>query len=152
MPFSTSLNPRLSCRWREEKGIWLAMGVTPLINKRLKNREVKILLKNAKKISGENFVLYPLKNHLSFYRLAISISKKTMRLSSKRNLLRRRIKAVFLQARKEAIIDGGYDMLVVVRQGVFSYQSIAGDIFDLLRKIKWGACIMTVKNPYALIL
>lgn len=104
-------------------------------SKRLKNKEIEILLRKAKKISAGNFVLYALKNHLSFCRLAISISKRTVRLSSQRNLLRRRIKAIFLHAQREAAIKGNYDLLIVVKQPVFSYRAIAGEIFNLLKKI-----------------
>lgn len=106
-------------------------------NKRLKNKEIQSLLKKAKRAGEKDIILYASKNKLPFCRLAISISRKFIKLSSKRNLFRRRIKAAILEAEKKAVIVGGYDILVVVRtHAPLSYELIKKKAFSLLRRIK----------------
>lgn len=105
--------------------------------RRLKNAEIKALLKKARKAADENLVLYASKNRFSCYRLAIAIARKVVRLSSKRNLFRRRIKAAVLEIERKAAEPRGYDIFIVVRAGeILSYDLILKKVFGLLKKIK----------------
>ncbi|MFH1856202.1 MAG: ribonuclease P protein component [Candidatus Omnitrophota bacterium] len=109
----------------------------PKNKKRLQNKDIQLLLKASQKIHGENFVLYAAKNNLQGCRIAVAISKKTIKLSSKRNLFRRRIKAAFLQARREVVIKNSCDVLIVVRvQYPMTYKNIEKELFGVLAKIR----------------
>lgn len=106
-------------------------------DKRLKNGEIQFLLKRPKKVGGRNLIVYARENQLPFCRSAISISRKTIRHSSGRNLFRRRIKASLVQAQKEGVGSGGYDRLIVVKtKEILSYEETKKELFCLLKKLK----------------
>ena len=106
-------------------------------DKRLKNGEIQFLLKKPEKIVGPNLIVYARENRLSFCRSAVSISRKTIRHSSDRNLFRRRIKASLAQAQKEGVGSGGYDRLIVVKtKEIPSYEETKKELFCLLKKLK----------------
>jgi ribonuclease P protein component len=104
---------------------------------RLKDKEISCLIKRAKKISGKRFILYADKNRLSFCRVAISVSHKNIKLPSKRNLIRRRIKTSLMETQRKALPNIGFDIFIVVKtKEVPAYEVITKEIVSLLKQVK----------------
>ena len=86
-----------------------------------KNEEIQSIIKNAKKMINNYFIVYYLKNKLSYNRYCVSVSKKIGKACT-RNLYKRRIKDILMKFNynnscdyviilRKSIIDIGYDKM-----------------------------------------
>ena len=97
-----------------------------------KSEEIEAVIKNKQSVSGENFIVYKKENHLPVGpRFALSVPKK-FGIAVKRNLMKRRIRAVFdsLNIKKE------YDVFVVAKQqsSSLSFEQINEELTGLFER------------------
>lgn len=106
-------------------------------NRRLRNKDVKLLLKKAKKLTGKSFIFFITRNQFLFCRSAAAISAKLIKKASERNLIRRRVKASLLEAERNLLQDKGFDVLIVLKtKEPPAYIDLRTEIFELFQKLK----------------
>ncbi len=82
---------------------------------RLKGADIKRIFKNNKKaISNKNIIIYFLKNEFNHPRFAVIVSSQAIKKATKRNRIKRWIKAVLYQLKDR--ISEGYDIIVFVKR------------------------------------
>ncbi len=98
-----------------------------------KNEEIQNVVNNSSKTVNKYFVVYYLKNNLSFNRYCISVSKKIGK-ANVRNLYKRRIKDILMKNK----LDKSYDCVIILRKAVLdiNYDLIKKELLNILEDIK----------------
>ncbi len=101
-----------------------------------KNYEFSRVYRKGRYFSGRYLTINVLENIYSRNRIGISVSRKAVKSSVKRNLYRRRIKEILRTG--DFNLKNGYDMVFVVKKTdkIPEYHEIEKGIIDLLEKAK----------------
>jgi len=95
-----------------------------------KNEEIQNVVNNSSKTVNKYFVVYYLKNNLSFNRYCISVSKKIGKAHT-RNLYKRRIKDILMKNN----INNSCDYVIILRNAILNinYINIKNNLIDALK-------------------
>ena len=94
-----------------------------------KNEEIQSIINSAKKIVNKYFVVYFLKNTLSYNRYCVSVSKKIGKAHT-RNLYKRRIKDILMKFK----YNNSCDYVIILRKGVLEidYDMMRSELSSLI--------------------
>lgn len=97
-----------------------------------KQKDFDAVYTKGRRISGPLFNLKAVPNGQSISRVAFVISKKTAKKAVDRNLLRRRLKAIW----QGQDFEGGFDIVVQVKAPALEadYQELEKDFIKLLKR------------------
>ena len=100
-----------------------------------KNYYIHKIILEKKSIANSYFIIYQKKNNLEHFRYVVSIGKKIGN-AVVRNKIKRQIKAVIYQKKREIIEN--YDILIIVRPKVncLNYLEIEKQLLNALSKAK----------------
>ena len=98
-----------------------------------KNEEIQNIVNNSSKVVNKYYVVYYLKNNLSFSRFCVSVSKKIGKANI-RNLYKRRIKDILMKNK----LDKNYDCVIILRKAVLdiNYDLLKKELLGILEDIK----------------
>lgn len=97
--------------------------------------DLQSVLRGGKKISNDFFILRSRPNNLTNPRFAVIVANKVSKRATKRNLLKRRTRAIIKNILPE--IKGNFDFIITVLSPTInqSYQEMNGCLLALLKKI-----------------
>lgn len=103
------------------------------VNKLRKKKDFDNVYKKGRIVFGPVFNIRFVKNDLGFPRFAFVISKKTAKLSVKRNLVKRRLRSAVLQL---SHYKDNFDIVINIKVGIFqvNYEGIVKELEKLLPK------------------
>ena len=78
-----------------------------------KNEEIQSIIKNSKKLVNKYYIVYYLKNSLSYNRYCVSVSKKIGKAHI-RNLYKRRIKDILMKFK----YNNSSDYVIILRKSI----------------------------------
>ena len=95
-----------------------------------KNEEIQSIIKNAKKLVNNYFIVYYLKNDLSYNRYCVSVSKKIGK-AHMRNLYKRRIKDILMKIK----YNNSCDYVIILRKNVLdiNYEMMKKELSLLIK-------------------
>ena len=95
-----------------------------------KNEEIQSIIKNAKKLVNNYFIVYYLKNELSYNRYCVSVSKKIGK-AHMRNLYKRRIKDILMKIK----YNNSCDYVIILRKNVLdiNYEMMKKELSLLIK-------------------
>ena len=98
-----------------------------------KNEEIQNIVNNSSKVVNKYYVVYYLKNNLSFSRFCVSVSKKIGKANI-RNLYKRRIKDILMKNK----LDKNYDCVIILRKAILdiNYDLLKKELLGILEDIK----------------
>ena len=98
-----------------------------------KNEEIQNIVNNSSKVVNKYYVVYYLKNNLSFCRFCVSVSKKIGKANI-RNLYKRRIKDILMKNK----LDKNYDCVIILRKAILdiNYDLLKKELLSILEDIK----------------
>ena len=98
-----------------------------------KNEEIQNIVNNSSKVVNKYYVVYYLKNNLSFSRFCVSVSKKIGKANI-RNLYKRRIKDILMKNK----LDKNYDCVIILRKAILdiNYDLLKKELLSILEDIK----------------
>ena len=95
-----------------------------------KNEEIQSIIKNAKKLVNNYFIVYYLKNDLSYNRYCVSVSKKIGK-AHMRNLYKRRIKDILMKIK----YNNSCDYVIILRKSILdiNYENMKNELSLLIK-------------------
>ena len=106
----------------------------PAKNRLTKNREFISIFKKGRSIYSGSLGLKYLSNDLGVNRVGILVGVKVSKLAVRRNLYKRRLRAIFSQENKN--LKQGYDLVIITKTEIknLPYQDLHKNLNDLLVK------------------
>lgn len=106
----------------------------PAKNRLTKNREFSSIFKEGRSVYSGSLGLKYFSNDLGVNRVGILVGVKVSKLAARRNLYKRRLRAIFYQENKT--LKQGYDLVIVTKPEIknLSYQDLRKNFNDLLAK------------------
>jgi len=101
------------------------------------NQDFEKIMANGSVKKNNSFVIYSLKNELSYDKYGISVSKKIGNAVT-RNKFKRKMRSIIDNYKKNYL--NGSDYIIILRRSATekTFQELENDFFDLMKSIKKG--------------
>jgi ribonuclease P protein component len=108
----------------------------PRIHRLHLEREIMAVMRKGRRCSGVLTTLFCLPNRLPVSRFGFVVSKKVSNKTTRRNLVKRRLRGVILKVHKQ--LAGGYDCLLLAKPVILNqdFPVIEQEVLGLLRREK----------------
>lgn len=100
----------------------------------MKNADFQEVYKFGRAVNAGSLIMRWKPNNLGQPRLGIVVSTKTAKKASQRNLLRRRLRALWQERLKGDLSQVADDIVIIVRDGAADFRQLENDLRQCLAK------------------